>query len=76
MDPKSEATERAKEKSVSARRVAEEASAETRVRVEVKAEVRDRNVGIFTFVLKKFKAASSGLKRAMVGSEEETNEKA
>ena len=44
--------------------------------MESKAEVRDQDVGILTEVLNKFKAEFNGLKRAMVGAEEETKEKA
>ena len=65
-----------KEKSIAAKRAAAEAGAVTRVRVKYKAEVRDRDMGILTEVLKTVKSASNGLKRAMVGSEEETKEKA
>ena len=73
MDPESEATTIAKDKAIAAKRVVVEAGAETRVRVESKAEVRDRGEGIFTVFLNKVKAESNGLKRAMVGAEEETN---
>ena len=52
-----------------------EAGAETRVRLEAKAEVRDQYVGIFTDVLNKVNAEFNGLKREMVGAEEETKEK-
>ena len=45
-----------------------EAGAETRFRLESKAEVRDQYVGIFMDILNKFKAASNGLKRVVVGS--------
>ena len=75
VEPETKATVREKEKDISAKRVAAEAGAETRFRVEANAEVRDPDVGILTDVLNKFKAASNGLKRAMVGSEEETKEK-
>ena len=61
---------------ISAKRVAAEGGAETRVRVEAKAEVRYLDVGILANVLNKIKAASNGLKRAMVGSKEETKDKA
>ena len=76
MDPEVEVMVREKEKSISAKRVAEEAGAETRVRVEAKAEVVDRDVGILTDVLNKFKASSNVLKREMFVSEEDTKEKA
>ena len=76
MDPESEATARAKEKYIATKRVAAEGGDETRVRVEAKDEVRDQNVGILMDVLNKAKASSNGLKRAMVGDEEETKEKA
>ena len=76
MDPKDKATSREKDKAISAKRVVVEAGAETRVRVEAKAEVRDRYLGIFTVFLNKVKAESNGLKRAMVGSKEDTKEKA
>ena len=69
MDPEVEVMVREKEKSISAKRVAEEAGAETRVRVEAKAEVVDRDVGILTDFLNKFKASSNGLKREMFVSE-------
>ena len=75
MDPESEATARAKEKAIAAKRVSAEPGAEARVRVEAKAEVRDQDVGILTDFLNKVKATPNGLKREMVGSEEETNEK-
>ena len=75
MEPEAEATARAKEKYITSNRVAAEAGAETRFRVEAKAEVRDQDVGILTVVLNKFKAASNGLKRAMVVDEEDTKEK-
>ena len=75
VDLEAEATAREKEKSIAAKRVAAEAGAETRVRVEAKAEVRDWYVGILVVVLNKFKAASNGLNRAMVGSKEDTKEK-
>ena len=65
----------AKEKAIITKRVVVEAGAETRVRVEAKAEVRDQDVGILTDILNKFKAAFNCLKRAIVGSEEETKEK-
>ena len=76
MEPEAEATARAKDKAISAKRVVVEAGAETRVRVEAKAEVRDRYLGIFTVFLNKVKAESNGLKRAMVGAKEDTKEKA
>ena len=60
---------------ISAKRVAAEGGAETRVRVEAKAEVRYLDVGILANVLNKIKAASNRLKRAMVGSKEETKDK-
>ena len=47
-----------------------------KVRVEAKDEVRDWNVGILTEILHNVKAASNGLKRAMVVSKEDTNGKA
>ena len=75
MEPESEGTARAKEKAIAAKRVAEEAGAETRVRVEAKSEVRERDVGILTDVLNKVKAESNGLKRAIVGSKEETKDR-
>ena len=75
MDPESEVTERTKEKSISVKRVVLEAGAETRLRVAAKAEVGYRDVGILTDVLKKVNATSNRLKRAMVGSEEDTKEK-
>ena len=56
--------------------MAAEAGAETRVKVEAKAEVRDWGVGILTDILYNVKAASNGLKRAMVVSKEDTNGKA
>ena len=66
---------RAKEKYIIAKRVTAEAGAETRVRVEAKAEFKDRYVGILTFVLNKFKVESNGLKKAMVGAEEDIKDK-
>ena len=66
---------RAKEKYITAKRVAAESGAETRVRVEAKAEFKDRYVGILTFVLNKFKVESNGLKKAMVGAEEDIKDK-
>ena len=76
LEPEARATARAKEKSISARRMAAESGADTRVKVEAKYEVRDRDVGILTVILNKVKAASNGLKSEMVGAEEETKEKA
>ena len=52
-----------------------ESGAETRFRVETKVEVRDQDLGIFTDVLNKVKAESNELKRAMVGTKEDTKEK-
>ena len=75
MEPESEATARAKEKAIAAKRVAAEAGAETRVKVEAKAEVRERDLGILTDILNKVKAESNGLKREMVGSKEDTKER-
>ena len=40
-----------------------------------KADVRGWDVGILTYVLNKVKDEFNGLKRAIVGSEEETKEK-
>ena len=57
MELEYEDTARAKEKSITAKRVEAEAGAETRVRVEAKAEVRDQDVGVLTDLLNKVKAA-------------------
>ena len=73
MEPEAGATARAKEKSISARRMAAESGADTRVKVEAKYEVRDRDVGILTVVLNKVKASSNVLKREMVVAKEYTN---
>ena len=54
--------------------MAAEAGPETRVRVEAKAKVRDQDVGILTGILKNINDAFNGLKRAMIGAEEETKE--
>ena len=67
---------RAKEKAITVNRVATEAGAETRVRVKARAEFRDRYVGILPDVLNKVRSAYNRLKRAMVGYEEDTKEKA
>ena len=75
MDPESEATTIAKDKAIAAKRVVVESGAETRVRLEAKVEVRDQDLGIFTDVLNKVKAESNELKRAMVGTKEDTKEK-
>ena len=64
-----------KEKAITSKRVTE-AGAVTRIRVEAKTEFRDQDVGILTEILNKLKAASNGLKRAIVVSKEETKEKA
>ena len=69
MEPKAEATARAKEKAIAAKRVEAEAGAETRVRVEANTEVGDWGMGILMDVLNKVKAESNGLKRWMVGAE-------
>ena len=53
-----------------------EAGTDTWVRVESKADSRDRYVGILADVLNKVKAKSNELKREMVGSKEETKDKA
>ena len=70
MDPEAEAVVRAKEKSISVKRVAVEACAETIVRLAAKAEVRDWEVGVLIDVFNKFNAESNVLKRGMVGAEE------
>ena len=75
MDPESGETARAKDKAIAAKRVAVEAGAETSVRVEAKAEVRDRYLGILMVILNKVKSESNGLKRAIVGTKEDTKEK-
>ena len=74
--PEAKMTVREKEKAISAKRVMLEAGAGNWVRVDAKVEVRDQYVGILTDVLNKFRGASNGLKRAMVGSEKETKKKA
>ena len=56
--------------------MAAEDDAETGVRVEANADVRNRDVGILTDFLSKVKATYNGLKREMVGAEEDTKEKA
>ena len=56
--------------------MAAEAGDETRFRVKAKDEVRDWDVGILMDVLNKVKAAPNVLKRAMVGAEGDTKEKA
>ena len=75
MEPEAEATVRERGEAIAANRVVVESGAETRFRVEAKAEVRDRDVGILTGVLNKVKAESKGLKRVMVGAEEDTKDK-
>ena len=74
MDSEAKATERMKEKYINSKRVAE-AGYLIKFRVEAKAEVRDWDVGILTDILNSIKAASNGLKRAMIVSKEETNDK-
>ena len=76
MYPEAKSALRAKEKIIGAKRVAAETGAETRVRVEAKAEIRKQYVGILTDALNKVKASFNRLKRAMVGSKEDTKERA
>ena len=71
VESEAEATARVKEKAITSKRMAE-AGDMNRFRVEAKAEVRDRDVEILTDILNKVKAASNGLKRAMVVSKEDT----
>ena len=67
---------RVKDKSINAKRVVAESGDVIRVRVEAKSEVRDRDVRILADVLNKVKSASNGLNRAVVGSKEDTKDKA
>ena len=48
----------------------------TKVKVEANAEVRDWDMGILTEILHNVKDPSNGLKRSVVVSKEDTNEKA
>ena len=74
MESEAKATARVKEKAINSKRVAE-AGTVTRFRVETKAEVRDWDVGILADIFHIVKATSNGLKRAIVGTKEDTKEK-